>query len=125
MSSNWIKLLNDQEHKLAVATLFLNNLVEGDIQVPYETTDLARTALKDLSHHGAVLSTLSRKLEGETDHDAIMENPALQKAYTEISVATDKVLGIQDQLIDAHDQDMMNIVSQEEMESIKGSPLVI
>jgi hypothetical protein len=125
MSSNWIKLLNDQERKLAVATLFLNNLVEGDIQVPDEATELAGTALKDLNHHGAVLSTIRRKLEGEADHDAVMENPALQKAYTEISTATDKVLGIQDQLISAHDQGAMNIVSREEMESIKGSPLVM
>lgn len=125
MSSNWNQLLKDQEHKLAVATLFLNNLVEGDIQVPGETIELAGNALKDLTHHGAVLSTLMRKLEGGTNHDAIMESPSLQKAYIEISTATDKVLEVQGQLIDAYDQDRMNVVSREEMESIKGSPLVM
>lgn len=125
MQKNWTEKLDDQERKMSVATMFLNNLVEGDIQIPGEAVSLSQQALTDLGYHEAMLSTIRRKLDSETDPDSVMNQPSLKKAWTEISAATDKVLDIQDRLIHAYDQDLMKIVSREEMESIKGSPLSV
>jgi len=123
MATNWQQTLQLQEQKLAVATTFLNNLVEGDVQAPDKAVELSRAALKDLTHHTALLSTIKRKVDNVADPSEIMNQPSVQKAWNEIVTATDQVLSAQDTLIEAYDKDLLNIVSREDMESMKGSPL--
>ena len=125
MPTNWMEQIDNQERRMSVATMFLNNLVEGDVQIPDEAIELSEQALKDLTHHGAMLSTIQRKLADEADPDKLMAQPSIQKAWNEIVSATDKILEVQGQMIQAADEDLINIVSQDEMESMKGSPLTL
>jgi len=123
LSMESLERLSVLDIKMGHAMLFLNDIVDQDIQVPPTALEQAIEAKQALTQYAAQFTTIQQRASTAEDPAGYLSQPTIAHLLGQMDSLATVILNEQNLLLEAAENGDIDIVSRDELESTRGASM--